>query len=377
MIPTHLREIWAAAWEAPDPQTRDHGREGEIVFARVRFVIIAVIALIPIKSVLIDRHNPDNWVGLGVALAAVLLGAAVLALARRPAPPPWLGLFSCLLDVSLVSAVNVGFLLAGHPLTATNSQVVFSIYFLALTGTCLRLDTRLCLAAGAAALLEYGAVVAWSAAAWNLAGAGDARDSYGAFSWDSQVGRLLLLALGTALSWIIVARAGRHWRDSVSDRLTGLPNRRYIEDRLDQAMAAARRSRRPLALALADLDHFKQINDRHGHAGGDIVLRHAAAALRQAFRRSDVIARYGGEEFVILLPEAEPAAAAERLERFRADIAAQPVRLPGAAAVPITLSVGLAVFPEDGEEAADLLARADQRLYAAKRAGRNRLQGPP
>jgi two-component system cell cycle response regulator len=377
VIPTRLREIWAAAWEAPDPQTRDHGREGEIVFARIRFVIIAVIALIPLKSVLIDRHNPDNWVGLGVALAAVLLGAAVLALARRPAPPPWLGLFSCLLDVSLVSAVNVGFLLAGHPLTATNSQVVFSIYFLALTGTCLRLDTRLCLAAGAAALLEYGAVVAWSAAAWNLAAAGDARDSYGAFSWDSQVGRLLLLALGTALSWIIVARAGRHWRDSVSDRLTGLPNRRYIEDRLDQAMAAARRSRRPLALALADLDHFKQINDRHGHAAGDMVLRHAAAALRQAFRRSDVIARYGGEEFVILLPEAEPAAAAERLERFRADIAAQPVRLPGAAAVPITLSVGLAVFPEDGEEAADLLARADQRLYAAKRAGRNRLQGPP
>jgi two-component system cell cycle response regulator len=376
VIPTRLRELWAAVWKAPDPQTRDHGREGEIVFARVRLVMIAAIALIPVKSVLIDRRNPDNWVGLGVALAAVLLGVGVLALARRPAPPRWLGLFSCLLDVSLVSAVNVGFLLAGHPLTATNSQVVFSIYFLCLTGTCLRLDTRLCLAAGVAALLEYGAVVAWSATAWNLAGPAAAHDSYGAFSWDSQVGRLLLLALGTALSWIIVARAGRHWRDSVSDRLTGLPNRRYVEDRLDQAMAAARRTRRPLVLAFADLDHFKQINDRHGHAAGDAVLRHAAAALRQAFRRSDVIARYGGEEFVILFPEADPAAATERLERFRAGVAGEPVRLPGAGAVPITFSVGLAVFPDDGEEAADLLARADQRLYAAKRAGRNRLQGP-
>jgi two-component system cell cycle response regulator len=376
VIPTRLRELWAAVWEAPDPQTRDHGREGEIVFARVRLVIIGVIALIPIKSVLIDRHNPDNWVGLCVASVAVLLGAAVLALARRRAPPSWLGLFSCLLDVSLVSAVNVGFLLAGHPLTATNSQVVFSIYFLCLTGTCLRLDTRLCLAAGAAALLEYGAVVTWSATAWNLAGPTAVRDSYGAFSWDSQVGRLLLLALGTALSWVIVARAGRHWRDAVSDRLTGLPNRRYIEERLDQAMAAARRTRRPLVLAFADLDHFKQINDRHGHAAGDAVLRHAAAALRQAFRRSDVIARYGGEEFVILFPEAEPAAATERLERFRAGVAGQPVRLPSTVAVPITFSVGLAVFPDDGEEAADLLARADQRLYAAKRAGRNRLQGP-
>lgn len=376
MIPTRLRELWAAAWEAPDPQTRDHGREGEIVFARVRLVIIVLIALIPLKSVLVDRHNPDNWVGLGVAAGAVLLGAAVLVLARRAVPPRGLGLFSCLLDVSLVSAVNVGFVLAGHPLTATNSQVTFSIYFLALTGACLRLDTRLCLAAGAAALLEYGAIVVWSAAAWHLAGPSRYDPAYGTFSWDNQAGRLLLLALATALSWIIVERAGRHWRDAVSDRLTGLPNRRYIEERLDEAMAVARRSRRPLVLALADLDHFKQINDRHGHAAGDAVLRHAASALRQAFRRSDLIARYGGEEFVVLFPEADPAAAAERLERFRAQIAGQPVRLHGNGAVPITFSLGVAVFPDDGEEAADLMARADQRLYAAKRAGRNRLQGP-
>lgn len=375
MIPTRLRALWVAAWEAPDSQTRDYGREGEIVFAQVRLVIIAVIALIPVKSVLVDRGSVDNWVGLGVATVAVVIGAAVLAAARRPAPPRWLGLFSSLLDVSLVSAVHVGFLLAGHPLTATNSHVVFSIYFLALTGTCLRLDTRLCLVAGAAALLEYGAVVAWSVIGWDLAGPAFAGDSYGSFSWDSQVGRLLLLALGTALSWIIVERAGRHRRDSMSDRLTGLPNRRYIEDRLDEAMAAARRTRRPLVLALADLDHLKQINDRQGHAAGDAALRHAAAALRQAFRRTDVIARYGGDEFVILFPEAEPRSAAERLEEFRAAIAEQPA-VVGGAGVQVTFSLGLAVFPADGEELDDLLAQADQRLYAAKRAGRNRLQGP-
>jgi two-component system cell cycle response regulator len=375
MIPTRWRERWAAAWEAPDSQTRDHGREGEIVFAQVRLVIVAVIALIPLKSVLIDRRNTDNWVGLGVGLGAVLLGGAVLALARRPDPPRWLGLFSSLLDVSLISAVNVGFLLAGHPLTATNSQVVFSIYLLALTGTCLRLDTRLCLAAGAAALLEYGAVVLWSTARWDLAGPAFAHDRYGAFSLDNQVGRLLLLGLATALSWIIVARADSYWRDSVFDRLTGLPNRRYIEGRLDQAVAAARRTRRPLVLALADLDHFKQINDRHGHAAGDAVLRQAASILSGFFRRSDVIARYGGEEFVILFPEAQPASAIERLEQLRADVALHPIQVSGAA-VPLTLSVGLAVYPADGETPADLLTRADQRLYTAKRAGRNRVQGP-
>jgi two-component system cell cycle response regulator len=375
VIPNRLRELWSAAWEAPDSQTRDYGREGEILFARIRLVIVAVIVLIPLKSILIDRRNPDNWVGLAVALVAVLLGTMVLGLARRPSPPRWLGLFSSLLDVTLVSAVNVGFLVAGHPLTATNSQVVYSIYFLCLTGTCLRLDTRLCLAAGAAATIEYGALVAWTAAHWDLAGPAFAHDPYGAFSWDNQAGRLLLLGLATALAWIIVSRADRYWRDSVFDRLTGLPNRRYIESRLDQAMAAARRTRRPLVLALADLDYFKQINDRHGHAVGDEVLCHAASSLSRAFRRSDVIARYGGEEFVILFPEAEPAAAAERLEQLRAEVAREPVPVSGTE-VPITLSVGLAVFPQDGETPADLLARADQRLYAAKRAGRNRVQGP-
>jgi diguanylate cyclase (GGDEF)-like protein len=384
-----LRQLWAEAWEPPDPQTRNYGREGEILFARVRLAIIALVVVIPVKSVLFDPRSADNWIGLGVSGAALAIGVTVLALARRPSPPSWLGLMSSLLDVSLVSAGNVGFLLAGHPLTATNSQVVFSIYLLALTGTCLRHDARVCVAAGAAALLEYGAVVAWSATRWDLAGAAFARGPYGAFSWDSQIGRLLLLALATALSSIIVSRAGRHWRDSIYDRLTGLPNRRYIERRLDEALAAARRSGRPLVLALADLDHFKQINDRHGHAVGDRVLRHAADALRQAFRRNDVIARYGGEEFVILFPDAEPAAAAERLERFRAAFAERPVDL-GQAAVPVTLSVGLAVYrpqgsaglaspragPAGGDEASDLLARADQRLYAAKQAGRNRLQGP-
>jgi two-component system cell cycle response regulator len=370
-----LRELWEEAWEPPDPQTRDYGREGELLFARVRLTMIGLIGLIPIKSVLLYPHNPDNWVGLKVATVAVVLGTMVLALSRRPAPPRWLGLFSSLLDVSLVSAVNVGFALAGHPLTATNSQVVYSIYLLCLTATCLRLDARLCVAAGTAALLQYGAVVLWCTRRWDLAGPAFAHDPYGAFSWDSQVGRLLLLALATVLSSIIVLRAGRHWRDSIYDRLTGLPNRRYIEGRLEESMAAARRSRRPLVLALADLDNFKQINDRHGHAAGDAVLCHAADALRRSFRRTDVIARYGGEEFVILFPEAEPAAAAERLERLRAGLAEQPVRLSGAA-VPVTLSLGVAVFPDDGEMPADLLARADQRLYAAKQAGRNRLQGP-
>ncbi|HVT61453.1 MAG TPA: GGDEF domain-containing protein [Thermoanaerobaculia bacterium] len=370
-----LRELWAESWAPPDSETREYGREGELLTARVRIAALCVLVLIPFKSILVDPHDTDNWIGLGVAGAALLLGAAVLSLARRPVPPRWLGLFSSILDVTLVSAGNVGFLLAGHPLTATNSQVQYSIYFLALAGTCLRHDTRLCLAAGAAALLEYGAVVLWSVTHWDLAGPAFARDPYGAFNWDSQVGRLLLLALAAAISAVIVSRAGRYWRDSIHDRLTGLPNRRYAEERLNQAVEVARRTRRPLVLALADLDHFKQVNDRHGHAAGDAALVHAASALRQFFRRTDLIARYGGEEFLLLFPDADAVSATERLELFRVSFAAEPHRLSGSA-LPLTLSVGLAVFPTDGESPDELLARADHRLYAAKQAGRDRIHGP-
>jgi two-component system cell cycle response regulator len=347
-----------------------------MLVARVRLLALLVILIIPLKSVLLSPHDSDNWVGLTVAVIALLLGTVILALARRLTPPRWLGLFSSLVDVSLVTAANVGFLVAGHPLTATNSQVHYSVYFLALFGACFRHDVRLCLAAGAAAVLQYGAVVLWAMTHWDLRGPAFQHDPYGAFNADSQVGRLLLLAVATGMSVFIVARSGRHWRESHYDRLTGLPNRRFVEDRIERAFVTARETARPLAVALADLDQFKQINDQYGHATGDAVLRHTAAALRQSFRRSDVIARFGGEEFVILLPDAATGAAAERLERFRRDFAAQPLRLP-TGEVPVTVSLGLAVFPSDGADPATLLACADQRLYAAKQAGRNCLHGPP
>jgi diguanylate cyclase (GGDEF)-like protein len=134
--------------------------------------------------------------------------------------------------------------------------------------------------------------------------------------------------------------------------------------------------RRPRRHALADLDRFKAVNDRHGHAAGDEVLRHTADLLRRSFRASDVIARYGGEEFLIVLTETAPDAALDRIGSFRRSFAASPVPLaaPGEA-VALTVSAGVAAYPADGETAADLLSRVDERLYAAKQAGRDRVQG--
>jgi diguanylate cyclase (GGDEF)-like protein/PAS domain S-box-containing protein len=146
-----------------------------------------------------------------------------------------------------------------------------------------------------------------------------------------------------------------------SDALTGLPNRRALDDQLPREMARALRSDAPLCLAIVDIDHFKAYNDTHGHLAGDAVLRDCARAWDDSLRGEDTIVRFGGEEFLVILPSCEPADALEIVERLRA-------------ATPDgqTCSAGLAQW-RTGESVDDLLGRADTALYAAKDAGRDRL----
>ncbi len=146
-----------------------------------------------------------------------------------------------------------------------------------------------------------------------------------------------------------------------SDALTGLPNRRAIDDLLPREMARALRADSPLCLAIVDIDHFKTYNDTHGHLAGDAVLRRCAAAWDQELRGEDTILRYGGEEFLVVLPDCGPDDAPGIVERLRA-------ATPDAQ----TCSAGLAVW-KPGESVDDLVARADKALYAAKERGRNRL----
>ena len=162
------------------------------------------------------------------------------------------------------------------------------------------------------------------------------------------------------------------YQKAVRDPLTGAYNKRYLVERLQQDHAQARRSGRPLAALVIDLDHFKVVNDSFGHAAGDAVLRATALALREELRAEDLVARFGGEEFVALLRDSPPAQAARVAERLRERVKA--LRVPHDGRVlQITASVGVATSDERGVEVpADLFARADRRLYAAKAAGRDR-----
>ena len=159
---------------------------------------------------------------------------------------------------------------------------------------------------------------------------------------------------------------------AVRDSLTGLYNRRHFLERLEEMIALAERSHEPFYLALIDLDHFKQVNDQHGHQVGDDILQRFAAVARQTLRRSDVLARYGGEEFIALFPEGSAADIAEVLERLRETFACTD-HDDLAAGLKVTLSAGLAAW-RPGDDADSLTKRADDALYAAKHLGRNRLQ---
>jgi diguanylate cyclase (GGDEF)-like protein len=189
------------------------------------------------------------------------------------------------------------------------------------------------------------------------------------------------LARLAAVAAICLENAQAHWqlkRAGLTDALTGAHNRRYLDQRLAEEAERARRLAEPLCALLLDLDHFKRVNDQHGHAAGDAVLRAAAAAMRTQLRASDLLARYGGEEFCALLPGTDLPAALEAAERIRTAIAALAVPAGGALIRP-TLSIGAARFtPGRGESleaaSARLLEQADTALYAAKQAGRNRVQ---
>jgi diguanylate cyclase (GGDEF)-like protein len=161
---------------------------------------------------------------------------------------------------------------------------------------------------------------------------------------------------------------------SLTDQLTGLPNRRSYEVVWPQASSAAVRQQQPLAVLVLDLDHFKTINDRHGHLGGDACLKHFAFVLRQQLsRESDFIARYGGEEFIAVLPGLTTAEAFEVAERVRVQLEATPCHFEGSE-IRLTVSVGVAAIEAPGAlDAGQTFKRADEAVYAAKKQGRNRV----
>jgi two-component system cell cycle response regulator len=161
---------------------------------------------------------------------------------------------------------------------------------------------------------------------------------------------------------------------AITDALTGLFNRRYMESHLGTLIEQASARGKPLATLVIDIDYFKAINDSHGHDAGDDVLRDFALRIKRSIRGIDLACRYGGEEFVIVMPETDMTVAAMVAERLRRRIAAEPFAIAqGSRRIPVTISIGIAGLRDKDDTPANLLKRADQALYRAKRDGRNRV----
>ena len=161
--------------------------------------------------------------------------------------------------------------------------------------------------------------------------------------------------------------------EAATDPLTGLLNRRQLDQRLAETVALAHRHSRPVSALMIDLDHFKRVNDSYGHASGDQVLCDVATRIRESCRISDVVARYGGEEFVVVLPETDVNGAVSAAEKIRWIVSSRPIQLERGGRIRVTASVGAAELERETGTPGQLLADADAALYDAKHAGRDRI----
>ena len=177
------------------------------------------------------------------------------------------------------------------------------------------------------------------------------------------------------LSLATLRLRGRLHEQATKDSLTGLFNRRYLEDTLPRELHGAARRSAPLSLAMIDLDHFKEFNERFGHEAGDLVLREAGRVFGGNLRTSDIACRHGGDEFVVVLPDSTAADAVERIDGLRRLVADLTVLHDGRIMGTITFSAGIATAPQDGSTSVDLLGAADAALFAAKQGGRNNVRG--
>lgn len=174
----------------------------------------------------------------------------------------------------------------------------------------------------------------------------------------------------------VQAMQERLLEQSLHDSLTNLYNRRYLDEALKRELILAKRADYTVSLIMCDLDHFKMVNDQHGHQAGDEVLLAFATLLKRHARASDICCRYGGEEFLLALPHMTEQDSVERAELLRSTMAAVPV-CHGSTSILVSASFGIATFPRDGDSVDRLIAAADDALYAAKAAGRNRVSIAP
>jgi len=366
-----VREVVTSLLARPDEIMLEIGAGGELLVARLRAALAAMLLLLPLANALGGGSINETMIGLGGALFVNIFAQLWLSLARRRRLFRWLPFASSAFDVTATTLVLAA-LAYNHLPAGLNSLIVWCGYILAILLTALRSDGRIALFAGALAVGQYGLLVL---AVFALASSPEQllSSDYGSVTLGSQAQRLVLLMMFTLITAMVVYRMQRLVELSGTDGLTRLPNRTWLLHRVPRLFDSVRHDGDSLTLALIDLDHFKRINDAHGHHAGDRALRHVVAVLRELAEPGEWLVRIGGEEFVLLLRK--PIGTAwERVDAIRRALGERPFEPErGADSMPLSFSAGLAGFPHEGSDLSRLLRRADSRLQLAKLQGRNKV----
>ena len=313
-----------------------------------------------------------RWVLIATA-AAALFSASEIEAERRARGAALLPVVAGLVYGAATSAVFAAVLWSDLPGAWARHPVVFLLYPLLLLASALRGDPRFSVSLGIFASAGYCLVVALAP---GLAADDPQKAAHLAFDHDAtNVGiQLAVLVCATALGAASAERGRVLRRLGHCDPLTGLISGHSFERCLEREVRRCLVAGLPLSIAVIDLDRFRLLNDAHGHAFGDAILRWVADLLRESFRNTDIVARLDGERFAVAFLDSDHPALVQRLEALRSEVAEVEIRRAGLVEpVRLTVSAGLARFPREGTSVDEAMALASERLHAAKRAGRDRV----
>jgi diguanylate cyclase (GGDEF)-like protein len=341
-----------------------------------RALFVGLLGLLILPAIVGLGLAPGDAVGrwaLVATAAAALFAASEIEADRRARGAALLPVIGGLVYGLTVSGVFAAVLWAELPGAWGRHSVAFLLYPLLVLASALRGDPRFTVALGVFATLGYGLVVA---AAPGLASSDPEKAARLALDFDAtNTGiQFVTLVCATLLGAASADRGRTLRRLSHCDPLTGLINGASFERCLERDAQRCLATALPLSLAVIDLDRFRHLNEAHGHAFGDAILRWVADLLRESFRNTDIVARLEGERFAVAFLDSDHPALVQRLEALRSEVASLEVRRAGLPEpVRLTVSAGLARFPREGGSVEELIELAHERLHDAKRAGRDRV----
>lgn len=369
-----FRRRWAE-WVLGRPEDRLIAGLWTATESRAALYLGLLLLLLLPAGIGLGLGPPDasgRFVLVAAAVAAVF-SASEVEVQRRSRGVALLPLIGGLVYGVTVSAVYAAVLWADPPAVWMRHATVFLLFPLLVLATGLRGDPRLCVATGVFCAFGFAAVVA-AAPVLAEGNAAKAAELTHHLDVTNTTFQLLIILCATAFGTINATRERTLRRFAHCDPLTGLIRAETFERCLEREARRSVRADLPLSIAIIDLDRFRQLNDAHGHAFGDAILRWVADLLRESVRNTDLVARLPGERFVVAFLDSEHPALVGRLEALRREVAEVQIQRTGLPEpVRLTLSAGLARFPREGTNIDEVMAIALDRMHAAKRAGRDRV----